>query len=49
MVELGVADAVASRSLARVHARPAHLVGHVEEMELVGRASLLEQRTHPSS
>jgi hypothetical protein len=37
MVELGVADTVAFRSLARVHPRAARLFGHVEEMELAVR------------
>jgi hypothetical protein len=36
LVELGVADAVAFPSLARVHPRAARLFRHVEEMELAG-------------
>jgi hypothetical protein len=41
MVEFGVPDAITSGGAPRV--------GYIEEMELVGRLGLLEQRTHPSS
>ena len=49
MVQFGVADAITFGGLARVHARSADFIGYTEEIELVGRLGLLEQRTHPSS